>query len=303
MPRNQSRSLRWTFRILRIFVLAYLGVCVIVFSIQNSYVFPGAASTQGQKDGSISQGYNEKLLALRTPNGTPIVALFGKALQRNGAPLADISHRPTIIYFYGNGACMAYSTDVFEHFRRLGANVIIPDFEGYGMSGGKPSESGCYAAANAAYDYLLSRDDIDPKFIVPIGWSLGAASAIELANTRPVAGLVTISAFTNLRDMAHQFVPWLPMSIILRYRFDNLKKISEISCPILIVHGSQDELIPPEMAVRLAAAARGKVTRYNVVGGGHNDVMEVGGVALLDQIEKFLDRIVNSSATSRPAPV
>ena len=82
--------------------------------------------------------------------GRAIVALFGKALQRDGQPMADAGHRPTIIYFYGNGACMAYSTDVFDHVRRLGANVIVPDFEGYGMSGGKPSEAGCYAAADAA---------------------------------------------------------------------------------------------------------------------------------------------------------
>jgi hypothetical protein len=285
--------------------LAYLGVCIVVYSIQNSYVFPGAAATQGQKDGSISQDYNDKLLALRTQSGTPIVALFGKALQPSGAALADVSHRPTIIYFYGNGACMAYSTDVFEHFRRLGANVIIPDFEGYGMSGGKPSEMGCYAAANAAYDYVLKRDDIDPKLIVTIGWSLGAASAIELAYTRPVAGVVTVSAFTSLRDMAHQFIPWLPMSLIMRYRFDNLSKVAEISCPILIVHGTEDELVPLAMAGRLAAAAKGKVTRYNVIGGGHNDVFKVGGLALLDQISKFLDGIVTSQvkATGAKAPI
>lgn len=159
-----------------------------------------------------------------------------------------------------------------------------------------------YTITNAAYDYLLNRDDIDRKSIVPIGWSLGAASAIELAYRRPVAGVVTISAFTNLRKMAHQFVPWLPMSLILKYRFDNVGKLPEISCPILIVHGTEDDLVPPAMAGELAAAAKGKVKRYSVAGAGHNDVFEVGGVELLDQIEKFLDTVVNASAASRPAP-
>jgi uncharacterized protein len=300
--RVQSRFRLWTLRILRACVLGYLGVCVIVFSIQNSYVFPGAAATQGQKDGSISPGYGDKLLALRTPDGTFIAAIFGKALQHNGLPLADTEHCPTIIYFYGNGACMAYSTDVFEHFRRLGANVIIPDYEGYGMSGGKPSEAGCYAAADVAYKYLLGRGDVDTKYIVPVGWSLGAAVAIDFASRRPVAGLVTVSAFTSLRDMAHQFISWLPMSLILKYRFDNEKKIAEISCPVLIVHGTDDELIPFAMSGQLAAAAKGKVTRFDVVGGRHNDIFEVGGLGLLDQIGKFLGTVVSSSATSRPAP-
>jgi uncharacterized protein len=300
---RQGRIRLWTFRILRACVLGYLGVCVIVYSIQNSYVFPGAAATQGQKDGSISPGYNDKLLALRTPDGTLIAALFGKALQHNGRPLADSEHCPTIIYFYGNGACMAYSTDVFEHFRRLGANVIIPDFEGYGMSGGKPSEAGCYAAADVAYKYLLSRDDVDSKQIVAIGWSLGAAVAVDLASRRHVAGLVTVSAFTSLRAMAQQFISWLPMSLILKYRFDNERKLAEISCPVLIVHGTDDELIPFAMSTQLAEVAKGKVTRFDVVGGRHNDIFEVGGLGLLNQIGTFLKSIVNSPATSRPAAV
>jgi uncharacterized protein len=299
--RHQGRLWLWTFRIVRAVLLAYLGVCLIVYSIQNSYVFPGAAATQGQKDGSISPGYNDKLLALRAPDGTLIAALFGKALQHNGRPPANAEHCPTIIYFYGNGACMAYSTDVFEHFRRLGANVIIPDFEGYGMSGGKPSESGCYAAADAAYKYLLSRDDIDSKKIVTIGWSLGAAVAIDLASRRHVAGLVTVSAFTSLRAMAQQFTSWLPMSLILKYRFDNEKKLAEISCPVLIVHGTDDELVPFAMSGQLAEVAKGKVTRFDVEGGRHNDIFVAGGLGLLNQIGSFVGSVVNSPAATRPA--
>jgi hypothetical protein len=301
--RHQSRFWLWTFRIIRACVLGYLGVCIIVYSIQNSYVFPGAAATQGQKDGSISPGYNDKLLGLRTPDGTLIAAQFGNALQHNGQPLANAEHCPTIIYFYGNGACMAYSTDVFEHFRRLGANVIIPDYEGYGMSGGKPSEAGCYAAADVAYKYLLSRGDVDPKKIVAIGWSLGAAVAVDLASRRHVAGLVTVSAFTSLRAMAQQFTSWLPMSLILKYRFDNEKKLAEISCPVLIVHGTDDELVPFAMSGQLAKVAKGKVTRFNVDGGRHNDIFEAGGLGLLNQIGSFLKSIVSSPATSRPAAV
>jgi uncharacterized protein len=300
---RQNKVRLWTFRMVRACALAYLGVCIIVYSIQNSYVFPGAAATQGQKDASISPYYGDKLLALHAADGTFIAALYGKALQHNGKPMADATHCPTIIYFYGNGACMAYSTDVFEHFRRLGANVIIADYEGYGMSGGKPSEAGCYAAADAAYNYLLTRKDIDRNYIVTVGWSLGGAVAIDLASRKPVAGLATISAFTSLTDMAREFVSWLPMPLLMKYRFDNEKKIAEIKCPILIAHGTDDELIPIKMAARLAAAARGKVTRYDVPEGHHNDIFEVGGMGLLNQIEFLLQRAVaNSPATSQPAP-
>jgi fermentation-respiration switch protein FrsA (DUF1100 family) len=287
---RKSPLRRWGVIALRIAVLVYLGLAAVLFLIQDSYIFPGA-TTQGLQDALLTQGTDNELVSLRASDGTRIVALYGTALQSDGQALVDNRKCPTVIFFYGNGACMAYSTDVFDHVRRLGANIIIPDYEGYGMSGGKPSESGCYAAADAAYDYLLNRKDIDAKRIVPMGWSLGAAVAIDLASRRPAAGLVTISAFTNLRDMAHQFVPWLPMSMILKYRFDNLGKLARIFCPIFIVHGTRDEIIPPRMAGQIAAAAKGKVSRYDVLDAGHNDIFEVGGKELWNRLGEFIGRL------------
>jgi len=284
---RRSRLRFWGVHILRVILLVFVGLGVFLYFIQNKLVFPGAA-TQGQPDAILIQGSGNELLTLQARDGTRITALFGKALTSDGQPLADASGRPTVIFFYGNGACMAYSTDVFDHVRRLGANMIIPDYEGYGMSAGKPSEAGCYAAADAAYDYLLGRDDIDKSKIVAMGWSLGGATAIDLASRRPVAGLITISAFTNLRDMAHRVIPWFPVSWILKYRFDNLAKLPGIKCPILIVHGNKDDLVPVAMAGRLAAVAGGKVTRMNVPDGGHENVFDAGGARLQEQLDQFL---------------
>ena len=285
--RNGSPAPRWALRIVRTGVLVYLGVLLVLFELQDHLIFPGSA-TQGQRDAMIAGSEGLQLLSLRSGDGVPIAAIFGKALQPDGAEFADAANRPTVIFLYGNGACMAYCTDIFQIIRKLGLNVIIPDFEGYGMSGGKPSEKGCYAAADAAYDYLLSRSDVDPRKIVPIGWSLGAAAAIDLASRRPVMGIVTISAFTNLPDMAKQIVRWFPMSFILKYRFDNIGKLAGITCPILIIHGTEDELVPFTMAPLLAAAAKGNVQRYNVQGAGHNDVFEIGGEQLGKRVEQFI---------------
>jgi len=274
-------------RIVRTALLVYLGVLLVLFELQDHLIFPGSA-TQGQRDAMLAGSEGLQLLSLRSPDGVPIAAIFGKALGPDGTQLPGASDRPTVVFLYGNGACMAYCTDIFQIIRKLGVNVIIPDFEGYGMSGGKPSEKGCYAAANAAYDYLLSREDVNPKKIVAMGWSLGGAAAIDLASKRPVMGIVTISAFTNLPDMARQIVRWFPTSFILKYRFDNVRKLAAIDCPILIVHGTEDELVPFAMAPKLAAAAKGNVQRYNVQGAGHNDVFEVGGEELGRRVARFI---------------
>jgi pimeloyl-ACP methyl ester carboxylesterase len=281
------RFRRWALVVVLGVGIAYLVLTVMVFSFQESIIFPGAA-TQGQADATLHPGPDQQLITLRGHDGVPIAALFGKALQANGQPLGDASKRPTVIFFYGNGACMAYCTDIFDHLRRIGVNAMIPDFEGYGMSGGKASEAGCYATADAVYDYLLTRQDIDAKQIIPMGWSLGAAAAIDLAARRPVAKVITISAFTNLHAMGRRFYPWLPTSLILKYRFDNLAKISGVSCPMLIAHGTADDLIPPVMSERLIAAATAPVTGLLIDGAGHNDVFDTGGKELWNAVEKFI---------------
>jgi len=246
-----------------------------ISSLEAQLIFPGSKS-QGNINSVVQPRPGCELVQLRARDGTRIVALFG----RSSTSRASVA-TPVILYFYGNGMCMAYSLDVFNEFRSLGFNVIMADYEGYGMSGGTPSEAGCYASADAAYNYLLTRDDVDRGPIVAAGWSLGAAVAIDLASRRQAAGLVTFSAFTNIADMSQSLLDGFPLGILLlNSRFDNLAKISRIPCPILMAHGSLDPLVPPQMLDRLAKAARSKVTTFRVQGAQHNDIFQRGGESL-----------------------
>jgi fermentation-respiration switch protein FrsA (DUF1100 family) len=260
-------------------LLCLAGIPAVRGSLETKLVFPGSA-TQGLPGATLPPSPDYELIPLQTADGTRIVAEFGGALQRDGKPDAAASRAPTVIFFYGNGACAAYMAVEFWRFRRLGANVIMPDFPGYGMSGGKPSEKGFYAAADAVYDYITQRPGIDRDRIVAVGWSMGGAVAIDLALRRKVSALETISAFTSLPAVAHNVAPWLPVKWILRSRFDNLSKIPSVTCPIFIAHGTQDQVVPPAMAGQLAAATRGRVVPLMVEGAGHNDVFDTGGEPL-----------------------
>jgi uncharacterized protein len=246
-------------------------------------VFPGSA-TQGLAGATLPPSPDYELIPLQTADGTRIIAEFGGALGRDGKRASETLHAPTVIFFYGNGACAATMAVEFWRFRQMGANIIMPDFPGYGMSGGKPSEKAFYAAADAVYDYVNQRPGIDRDRIVAVGWSMGGAVAIDLANRRKVAALETISAFTSLPAVAHTVTPWLPVKWILRSRFDNLAKIPNITCPVFIAHGTQDRIVPPAMAGQLAAATREKVTPFMVEGAGHNDIFDTGGSALWEAI-------------------
>ena len=234
---------------------------------QTRLIFPGAA-TQGKPEAALPPGGDFEIVRLRARDGTEIVGQFGRAAVPAGhgaaAPL-------TVVFFCGNGSCIAQNDDEFTRFRRLGCNAMMADYEGYGLSGGRPSEAGCYATAEAVYEHLLGRADVDPTRIVLAGRSLGAAVAIDLASRRPVAGLIAISPFTSMRAMARRTHPWWPTGMLLRHHFDNLAKIPSVACPILLVHGLMTDALLESTIERMMA--RPRVSLIHVPQAGHTPTL------------------------------
>jgi hypothetical protein len=267
-------------------VLAYLLVIAVFYWLQNVMIFPGSLS-QGHT--SVKPPPGAELVRLPTPEGE-VVALFGPALTAQGLPRPDAATRPTVLYFYGNGMSLAKCVDQFTAFRRLGANVLVPDYLGFGLSGGRASEQACYQTADAAYKFLVADPRIDPSQIIIAGWSLGAAVAIDLASREPPAGLVVMSGFTSLVDMGRKLYPFLPVRWLLKYRFDNAAKIGRVKCPTIVAHGARDDLVPYSMSEQLAKAAGGPITRLRIETGGHNDFWESGQVEVLAAMEKLVER-------------
>jgi hypothetical protein len=277
-------------KVARIVVLAYLGTITVLFSIQTRLIFPGA-STQGEADAEVRPRDGTELVKLKTKHGDAIVALHGAAILPNGRPDPRAADRPTIIFFYGNAMCLKYAAVQLEELRRLGVNVLIPEYVGYGMSGGSASEKGCQATALAAYDYLVTARKVDPKRIISAGWSLGGAVAIDLASERQVGGLIAFSSFTSAVELGRRAFPFVPVALLLRHRFDSIHKIAKITCPILIGHGRWDRTIPFEMGEELAAKAGGPVTTLWIDRADHNDFFDVGGERIDQAIAEFAGRL------------
>ena len=149
--KSTSRLWRWTRRLLRIGLTVYLLLCLIVFFAQDWLAFPGMMQ-QGTPETKIQYGGDAETLQLTTAGGTSIAAVFGLARQPDGSNYLPKDDRPTILYFYGNAGAVAWSEGEFDHFRKLGCNVLIPDLPGFGASAGKPSEKNFYAAADAAWE-------------------------------------------------------------------------------------------------------------------------------------------------------
>jgi pimeloyl-ACP methyl ester carboxylesterase len=289
-PRPRLRTWgRRIVRIVRIPTLVYIGLTAVLAAFQDPLIFPGRTS-QGRPEADFPTPPGAERVTLRTADGTRIAALFGPASTPEGKPRPDAAARPTILYCYGNGMYLAIALDEFDLLRRQGANVLIPEYPGYGLSEGVVGEAACYAAADAGYAYLKTRSDIDPDRIIAAGWSLGGAVAIDLASREPVAGLIALSTFTRLADVAGVHFPLLPHSWLLRHRFESDRKIRRVGGPILLIHGARDSIIPCAMMGHLAREAGRPVTTIAVEGADHNDLFDVGRREIAEAVSRFLDQ-------------
>ncbi len=200
----------------------------------------------------------------------------------------------TLLWFHGNAGNISRRVDnIALLHERLGANIFIIDYRGYGRSEGSPSEQGLYLDAEAAIEYLRSREDVKDDRLVLFGRSLGGAVAVEMAARHEVYALVVESTFTSVRAMAKSAHPILsrffPVGAVVRSKYDSLSKIKDVSTPILVIHGAQDEIVPYNMGQELYDAANEPKTFYSIVGAGHNDTYIVGGSAYFDTLRRFID--------------
>lgn len=286
-PVRKPRLRRITLRLFRAAAIAYLLACLVVYLIQNWIIFPGAYF-HGRESALVESDADHQIVMLHAPDGHRVAALFGAALQPDGSARPDAAICPAILFFYGNGDCLKTSLPIIDAFRRMGTNVVCPEYVGYPMSGGKPSEAGLYATANAAWAYLQTRPDIDRHQIVIVGRSLGCAAAIDLASREPAEGLATFSAFTTMDEMARKVLPIFPTGLFLKAHFNNEKKIAEVRCPIFMAHGTKDDFVPYSMMGRLAADAKAPVTIYPIVGADHNNIFTIGGDELIEKLAEFV---------------
>jgi len=214
----------------------------------------------------------------------------GRQLHGWYVPGEDEARNATWIWFHGNAGNIGHRVDELAIFRyRIGVNMFIFDYQGYGRSQGEPTEQGTYRDARAALEYVVARPAVDPQKIVYFGRSLGAAVAVELATEEPPAGVVLISPFASLEEMGRLAFPHLPVGWILKGRYDSMSRISRIHTPLLIIHGDQDQTVPVGQGRALYLAANEPKSFRLLPIAGHNDTYLNGGSAYWDALEGFVE--------------
>jgi uncharacterized protein len=179
---------------------------------------------------------------------------------------------PTVVHFHGTGEQLADVVYLARALRDGGVGVFAVEYPGYGLArGGTASEAAIYEAADAALAHLRGPLGVPNERVVLQGQSLGSGVAAEMAARGHGSRLVLISPYTSIREMVGRFVPFLPSRLVCRDPFDTEAKAPAIAVPVLIVHGSDDALIPVGMGRRLAKIFP-RATLEVLEGAHHNDL-------------------------------
>lgn len=249
--------IKWPYLLSLVFLL---GVSFYLFypRIENFFIFFPQSYLE-QKPEDIHLNYKEILFDTED----------GQKLHGWLFPLQGKS--PFILFCHGNAGNVSHRLDNIGRLLGQGLPVFIFDYRGYGRSAGKPSEKGLYRDGVAAFDYLVREEHVDPKNIVLFGRSLGAAVAVDISLKREVRAIILESAFTSTKEMAKTMLLFGLLSPFLPPNYNNLKKIARIDVPKLIIHGTDDHIVPYSMGEKLFAAAKAPKFFFPLKGADHND--------------------------------
>ena len=198
--------------------------------------------------------------------------------------------RTWLLFLHGNAATIASRVNIarYRELRGLGLNILAPEYRGFAGLPGIPSEPGLSADARAAFDYLVNARHVSPTRVVIYGWSLGSAVAVDLAANADEAAVVLEGAPASVAAVGALQYPFIPVRLIMRNRFESIRKVDRIHAPTLFLHSPEDAIIPYAEGRRLFDAAK-PPKRFVDVRGGHIGATEVDTAVFFGAIRSFLD--------------
>lgn len=257
---------RLIFSIIVGLVLSYVGLLFYGTMFAERMIF--VPPVTGYRDTSST-------LKLKSRDGVGISAVY--------LPHPEATY--PILFSHGNAEDLGTLAPELESMRALGFSVFAYDYHGYGTSGGQATEKNAYEDIDAAYDYMTQQLKIPPDRIIAHGRSLGGAVAIDLASRKTLGGLLVESSFLSAFRVVTGY------RIFPFDKFRNLDKMGQVRCPVLVIHGRQDEVIPFWHGERLFEMAKQPKANLWVDGAGHNNLKPVAGKQYVQSMLAFRDSL------------
>jgi uncharacterized protein len=254
-------------RIILAFIFIYLVVMVVYYFIQRDYIY---LPHSGDMNPKVYNLPSVKLIKLKTSDGLSLSAWYHPAKN---------THMPTMLYLQGNTGHLAHRAFRIRPFIKAGYGILLLGYRGYGGNEGEPTEKGLYIDARTAMFYLMA-EHIPMHCIVIYGESLGSGIAVQMATEFKVGAIILQSPYTSLMDVARNFYPILPTDLLLRDRYESIKKIQKIQTPLFILHGEKDKIIPVNLGQALYSKALEPKEIKLYEKRGHTNLPDVSGAVI-----------------------
>lgn len=235
-----------------------VGVPLIAWILQEKLLF-------------FPQPRQARLVARSNVEDVTITSADGARL-RGWIAKGGTAPAPLVIYFGGNAEEVSWLISMAD--RLAGWSLLLVNYRGYGDSEGRPSEQKLFEDALLIYDYAKRRTDVSPDRIVAMGRSLGSGVAVHLAANRPLRGVVLVSPYDSMVEVAKHHYPFLPVSLLLRHRFDSVSRAPRIDVPLLCLVALEDRIVPAERSRVLFNSWRGVKTLREIARRDHDNVSE-----------------------------
>lgn len=240
----------------KILVVFFAGASLLLYLFQGRMIFfpqPTAPENLSRYAGNEIRLHH---------GGATLTGWFFKNEIGPGSPL--------VVYYGGN------AEDVTLNFADLGRfrnrSFLFMNYRGYGGSDGKPSEAALLADALFVFDHMLAAEGIDPAHVVLMGRSLGSGVAVHVAAKRKVGGIILVTPFDSLVNVARAHYPIFPVGLLLKHRFDSAALAPGITTPALFLTASDDQVVPVRFAKKLESVWGGPTTAVRVEGTDHNSI-------------------------------
>ncbi len=264
-------------KIFLFFIIVLCGITIFLSVFQKSLIFfPVPISVHTLQ--ALKKDFPEaEEITIMSFDDT---ALRGWLVKPAGAAKA-----PAVIYFGGNAEEVSWMIGAAKNFR--GWALCLINYRGYGLSQGRPGEKELYRDALSIYDYCAQRGDIDRNRIMVMGRSIGSGVATYLAQQRALVGAILVCPFDSLVTIGKKHYPVLPVSLLLKHRFDSAARAPSITIPLCALLAADDEIVPRESSLKLIEQWGGPRT-MKILKGSHNTLQEYPGY--WESIGAFLEQ-------------
>ena len=252
----------------------YIVLSLVLYFVQDYMLFkPEKLSSDFQfaYDNQITEEYN-----IETRDGAVINGLHFKSQQPKGI----------VFYLKGNSKSIKGWGKFAVDFTRHNYDVIMVDYRGFGKSTGKRTQKAIKRDMQMVYNKI--KEKVAEKYIILYGRSLGSGFATKLASMNNPRMLILDAPYYSLSKVAKKFIPFMPISLLIKFPIPTYKWLKYVQCPIHIIHGTDDQLIPYKSSVKLSKINPDQTTLYTVIGGGHKDLNQ------FESYHKMLADILNN---------